>query len=128
MIDISFVSFKNYTMQLCSQTIVLRIFMAGIASLTFNSHAVQAQSDRSGLGEGSSSESAPALDNETNQIKPFRQNSFSESGGSQQFFRQGNDNLYFLPEKKSDSILQIDKDIETEVERQDLPSVPSNKQ
>ena len=49
-----------------------------------------------------------------NEIKPIRQSgSFSDfNRGSQQFFQEGREQLYFLPSEESEPILQVDEAIE----------------
>lgn len=52
--------------------------------------------------------------NRLSEIKPIRQpGSFFDSNNSaQQFFQRGREQLYFLPDEKSEPILQIDEEIE----------------
>lgn len=38
------------------------------------------------------------------------------NSGSRQFFQQGRDRIYFLPKDKSESILEVDEEIESETE------------
>ena len=49
-----------------------------------------------------------------NEIKPIRQPGtfFDSNNGSQRFFQRGREQLYFLPDEKSEAILQIDEEIE----------------
>lgn len=53
-----------------------------------------------------------------NEIKPIRQPGtfFDSNNSSQQFFQRGREQLYFLPEEKSEPILQIDEEIEGKTE------------
>lgn len=73
----------------------------------------------------SSSDTVPdSFSNQPNDIRPIQQpGSFfdSNNNGSRQFFQQGREQLYFLPDKKSEPILQVDENIteETEVEQQE---------
>ena len=95
--------------------IINRMLLTGIVSVTLNSTVVQAQSNPS-----------PNLDNvsprQFNDFQPVMpQYFYPNTSGSQQFFRQGNDRLYFLPEEKSEPILKIDKTIEAEgIDYEDL--------
>ena len=101
------------------RTISVFLFATGIISLTLNSSPVQAQSTQPSAADNVSPRQ---LDN----IQPFQQNFNYNSGGSQQFFQEGNDRLYFLPEEKSEPILQIDQTIEAEgINYEDLQQKPS---
>ena len=109
------------------QIVLVFWFVAGIISLTFNCNIVRAQSTPpSAIGNTS----PPNFDNisprEFNNVVPPQQNWNYGSGGSQQFFKQDNDNLYFLPKDEFDSILQIDESVKTQ-EIEDSSSESSNK-
>lgn len=129
MIDGMMNCLEYWTMQFSVSTIVLRaLLIMGIISLTTNGDMVQAQSNQYDLKEDTSNTADGITPNQPNCVKPVRQqNSYPDAGGSQQFFRQGNDKFYFLPEDESGSILQIDRDVETnEIEEQDLQQEPLN--
>ena len=116
--------FQNSTRKFDFQTIILKtLSIAGIVSLTFNCNVVRAQSDRSNLTREASPSAGEISPTQPNFVRPVRQRNFHpNSGGSQKFFRQSNDNLYFLPEERSDSILEIDEDIEMdEGDTRELP-------
>lgn len=101
-------SFPNW-IKFCSQTAILAaLAITGIVSLSFSCSTAKAQTNSSDIS-----------DNEVNsdrvdRVRPIPQRSFYPDRGSQQFFKQGNDNLYFLPESESESILQIDEEVKTE--------------
>lgn len=59
-----------------------------------------------------------------NNIKPIQQPSLfiDSNSGSRQFFDRGKERLFFLPDKASEPILQIDEAVETEeMNQDDLP-------
>lgn len=91
--------------------------MAGVISLTmFASQAAAQLTPPSAIGNTAPPrfDSLPprAFDN----VRPVREQNFSidSSSGSQQFFRQGEEKLYWLPTKNSQPILKINEEIETE--------------
>ncbi len=122
MINNATYSFRDYKMPSYIHFIVLRILLAtGIISLTFDCGISQAQPDRSGTENNMSPNSEDRSGDRSNYVRPVQQQYFyPDAGGSQQFFRQGNDRLYFLPEKKSDPILQIDESVKEEIEEDPL--------
>ena len=91
------------------------LFLTGVISLNLASSIVQAQQIPSG-DLGNTTPNLRLSPGQLNNLEPIRQPSFStESGsGSQQFFRQGREQLYLLPEEKSEPILKLDKTIEAE--------------
>ena len=121
-------SFKSFIRQFGFQTVIENIFFsAGAIFLIFSGNLVRAQSTPpSAIGNTT----PPNFDNlsprEFDNIRSPQQNWNYSSNGSQQFFRQDNDDLYFLPEDESDSILQIDEKVTTE-EIEDSPSDSLNK-
>lgn len=93
--------------------IIYQMLVTGIM-LILNSTVVQAQSNPS-----------PNLNMPSGQFNDFQpimpQYFYPSTSGSQQFFRQDSDRLYFLPEEKSEPILKIDKTIEAEgIDYEDL--------
>ena len=112
---------NNYTIALSQKRfsykhiISVFLFIAGIISLTLNCNIAKAQSTPPSAAGNTS---PPDFDNisprEFNNVRPVQQDWDYGSGGSQQFFKQDNDNLYFLPEDEFDSILQIDESVKTE--------------
>lgn len=90
----------------------ITLFFTSIVTLgIFTAHSVRADNLGNEVPEFQSSP------NELNNIKPLVQPNFLlESGsGSQQFFQQGSEQLYLLPENNSDrNLLDIDETIETE--------------
>ena len=88
------------------------LFLLGILNIIFSPVSnAQITAPRSSNTEPNSFSSQPS------NIKPIQQpGSFfdSNSSGSQQFFQQDTEQLYFLPEEKSEPILQIDEDIKEE--------------
>ena len=112
---------NNYTIALARKQFLPKqitsvfLFVAGIISLTFNCNIIRAQSTPpSAIGNTS----PPNFDNisprEFDRVAPPQKNWNYGSGGPQQFFKQDNDNLYFLPKNEFDSILQIDESVKTE--------------
>ena len=83
------------------------LFIAGLLTVMTSGSMVRAQS---GLSE--------AIDGGSVNVDNIRgySNSFPlDSGGSQQFFEEGQDRIYFLPEEsESEPILEIDKTVEAE--------------
>lgn len=108
-------NFEYGISKISPQTIVSKaVPLLGIVFFSFIPNMAQAQHSRPSLEE-SSSPSNRISPNRSNYVSPIRQrNLYPNSGGSQKFFRQGNDDLYFLPENRSEPILQIDEDLETE--------------
>lgn len=89
------------------------LFVTGVVSLTISYSIVPARSQQSDYRENTELEHDRSTSEQSNSVEPVgQQKSYPHSNGSQHFFRQGNDNLYFLPEDKSNSILQIDENIE----------------
>lgn len=75
---------------------------------------------------GASTNTLPNIGNSNpgrlNDVKPIRQPSsvIDSSRGSQQFFNRGREQLFFLPDSNSESILEIDEELEgTENENQE---------
>ena len=69
----------------------------------------------------SSSNTAPnSFSSQPNDIRPIQQpgSFFDSNNGSRQFFQQGREQLYFLPEEKSEPILQIEEDVRDEAEEE----------
>ena len=99
-----------------SPKIETALLFAGVLTLTLFSQQVRAQSTPpSAIGNTAppNIDSLPprAFDN----VRPaVQENLFDSNNGSQQFFRQGQDRLYFLPEDKSEPILNIDEAVKTE--------------
>ena len=84
------------------------LFIAGLLTVMTSGSMVRAQS---GLSE--------AIDGGSVNVDSIRGgygNGFPlDSGGSQQFFEEGQDRIYFLPEEsESEPILEIDKTVEAE--------------
>jgi hypothetical protein len=108
----------------------ISLFLVGILLVTLGSHIAQAQTNPSGL-QGNTT---PNLDNfapnQFDDVQPVGQPDLGidSNNSSQQFFRQNNDQLYFLPESKSEPILKIDETVEAEgIDYEDLQQQPSNK-
>ena len=104
-----------------------RIFLAAGIIFTVGCNFAQAQSPPAGAGNTS-----PNLGNispgQFNNVRPVPQRSINfNSGGSQQFFRQGDEQLYFLPEEKPEPILEIDETVEAEgINYEDLQNESSD--
>ncbi|HEY9771461.1 MAG TPA: hypothetical protein V6C71_23700 [Coleofasciculaceae cyanobacterium] len=80
------------------------------------------------LPSGTTSNNTPNINNlnssQLNNIKPIQQPSLfiDSDSGSRQFFDRGKERLFFLPDKASEPILQIDEAVETDaVNQDDLP-------
>lgn len=102
--------------------------IAGTIYLTFCSTTVQAQSNPSGSIDNTSPNIERLSPIESIGQQNLQQDFYPSSGGSQQFFRQGSDRLYFLPAEKSEPILKIDKTVEAEgVNYEDLQGKPVDK-
>ncbi len=114
---------------MCNLITKATLFLTGVMSLTLTCSMVQAQQNPSGT-LGNTTPNLPLSSGQFNNFEPIRQPNFLiESGsGSQQFFRQGREQLYLLPQEKSEPILQIDETIEAEgVNYQDLQNKPLDK-
>jgi hypothetical protein len=105
------------------------LFLIGILSVTLAGYTAEAQTNPS----GSQGNNIPSLNdipsNQLDDAQSVEQQDFiiDSINSSQQFFRQDNDQLYFLPEK-SEPILKIDKTIEAEgIDYEDLQQQPSDK-
>ena len=84
------------------------LFLLGISNILF-SPAINAQTP---IAEPNS----PTLNlpsNLPNEIEPIPQSGsfFDFNSGSQDFFQQGREQLYFLPDEKSEPILQLDEEM-----------------
>lgn len=68
--------------------------------------------------------------NQINDVEPIQQPGtfFDPSNGSGQFFQQDRDRLYFLPEEKSEPILQIDESIKEDNEIKQNPAINQQNQ
>ncbi|MGL6344465.1 MAG: hypothetical protein ACRC80_35615, partial [Waterburya sp.] len=98
------------------------LFLTGILSLTLTCYTAEAQTNPSDL-QGNNIPSlndipSSQLDNsqsvEQQDFIIDSVNSSQQFFRQDQFFRQNNDQLYFLPESKSEPILKIDKTVEAE--------------
>lgn len=90
----------------------ITIFCLSSISLITIAHAVKAQDGVSGIVNSPMGE---AIDNFNNSSSSFSQPVFlPDTSSSQQFFKQGREQLYLLPEDTSDDILKIDRTIEAE--------------
>ena len=100
--------------------------IASFLLIATNINIVRAQSNPSDAVNRGSTDLNNISPEQFNNVQPY---SFPvNAGGSQQFFRQENNRLYFLPEKsESESILQIDETVEAEgIEYEDLQKKPLN--
>lgn len=99
------------------------LLVIGIISLTLHCSIVRSQSIPSDGVRNTSPNVGRISPGQFNNVRPIRQQNFHpNTSGSQQFFRQDNDRLYFLPEGKSDPILEIHQTVETEgSERESSP-------
>ena len=82
---------------------------------------------------GTTSNNTPNINNlnrsQLNNIKPIQQPTLfiDSNSGSRQFFDRGKERLFFLPNKASEPILQIDEAVETDgVNQDDLPKRAPN--
>ncbi len=87
------------------------LFLLGISNIIF-SPITNAQAPAAGSNN-------PALNlpsNLPNEIKPIQQpgSLFDFNSGSQDFFQQGREQLYFLPDDQSEPILKVDEEIKEE--------------
>jgi hypothetical protein len=105
------------------------LFLIGILSVTLAGYTAKAQTNPSGL-QGNNIPSLNEIpSNQFDNAQSVEQQDFiiDSINSSQQFFRQDNDQLYFLPEK-SEPILKIDKTVEAEgINYEDLQEQPSDK-
>lgn len=92
------------------------LFLIGILSLTLTCHTAKAQTNPSGSGGNNIPSLNDIPSNQLDDAQSVEQQDFiiNSVNSSQQFFRQDNEQLYFLPESKSEPILKIDKTIEAE--------------
>jgi hypothetical protein len=87
------------------------LFLLGISNIIF-SPITNAQAPAAGSNN-------PALNLPSNlpsEIKPIQQpgSFFDFDSGSQDFFQQGREQLYFLPDEKPEPILKVDEEIKEE--------------
>lgn len=98
------------------------LVLTGILSLTLTCHTAKAQTNPSGLQGNNIPSLNDIPSNQLDNSQSVEQQDFiidSVNSSQQffrqdQFFRQNNDQLYFLPEPKSEPILKIDKTVEAE--------------
>ncbi len=98
------------------------LFLIGILSVTLACYTAKAQTNPSGSGGNNIPSLNDIPSNKLDNSQSAEQQDFiidSVNSSQQffrqdQFFRQNNDQLYFLPESKSEPILKIDKTIEAE--------------
>ncbi|MGL5795980.1 MAG: hypothetical protein ACRC06_16570 [Waterburya sp.] len=92
------------------------LFLTGILSLTLACHTAKAQTNPLGLQDNNipSNQLDEPLTVEQQNFIIDSVNSSQQFVRQDQFFRQNNDQLYFLPESKSEPILKIDKTVEAE--------------
>ena len=69
-----------------------------------------------------SSSTTPSPNNSSIQVNPSEPvqqpgTVLDSNSGSRQFFQQGREQLYFLPEEKSEPILEVDEEVEAETEK-----------
>lgn len=116
---------SNYECILQRGITTTALLLTGVISLAVFGDRVRAQTP------SGANNSVPNLNslsgdrlNQLRPVTPLRQRNFlfDSDGGSQQFFRQRTDRLYFLPQSKSEPILKIDENIKTEeVDQEYLP-------
>ncbi|MGL4883321.1 MAG: hypothetical protein ACRC8K_20015 [Waterburya sp.] len=111
------------------------LFLTGILSLTLTCYTAQAQTNPSGLQGNNIPSLNDIPSNQLDEPLTVEQQDFvidSVNSSQQffrqdQFFRQNNDQLYFLPESKSEPILKIDETVETEkIDAEDLQQQQSD--
>lgn len=90
------------------------LFLIWFISLFAFAYPAQGQTP-SGINS-TSPNSGSISPNGLNNARPIRQQNFliDSGSGSQEFFRQGGDQLYLLPEENSEPILKIDEATDTE--------------
>ena len=115
----------NRSIKFINRPIIQRtLFIASFLFIATNINIVQAQSNPSDAVNSGSTNLNDISPRQFDNVQPY---SFPvNAGGSQQFFRQENDRLYFLPEEsESKSILQIDETVEAEgIKYEDLQKKP----
>ncbi len=110
-----------------SRIIKEALFLTGLASATLFADPARSQSVD---GVNNTIQNSGQVPVQFNNVRPVRQPNFliDSDSSSQRFFQQGREELYFLPEKKTEPILKIDKTVKADgVNYEDLQRKPLDK-